>query len=176
MHWAKCWRVSPMRAVTLADKSWVTSLCCVHFPLFVLLFPPVFSPDCLYPSFLSGEVSLSIERVERCVRCRIQSRRRELGKNSGRLEMLILMWFKTLLKLTRNDCLMTQLPGATLWWESTKCDIIRINVLTYPAVSDYVFESFSTMPMVKPIFWFVLESKPSFPTHFWKELCLKIKY
>lgn len=46
MHWAKCWRVSPVRAVTPADKSWVTSRCCTFFPTLSSssCFPPVSPP------------------------------------------------------------------------------------------------------------------------------------
>lgn len=70
MHRAKCWQVCLQRkAVPLGDKSLVTSRL---LPVLSSLIP--LTP--FHPSFLSGEVSLSIERVERCV-CVMQNTKQE---------------------------------------------------------------------------------------------------
>lgn len=71
MRRVKCWLMPPVCAVTLADKSRVTSLRVPSsFPLTSSSLLRLFSPD---SSHHSGVVSLSAERVERRARCGIES-------------------------------------------------------------------------------------------------------
>ena len=170
----KCWHVSSEHAVSPADKSWITSPCCTLFPpslsSFLSSFPFTLSAP-PPPSWRGFTIHWKGWTV--CESHRIQSRRRELGKDSARHEMLILMWFRALLKLTQNDGWMSHnrqtQRSAENWLHASKSELMFW--CFWEPVAEVCIQTVFLQPEGKAISYQTINPNP-FPL---KNHCIHIK-